>query len=602
MPIPNVVVPSAPIDFSTLPATVPLSSAGSTVSGAAAYNWFLIEKPDGSTAEISDPNDANPDLINVDVRGTYIVFLSITDTTGSSHPAPYPTQATTPPYRFKNPLASAFGVIRVAEENGLVKPGRGQFGWLESVWSLIDKVVDLRDVVETERVEAPAGADLAISSSSGDVEVTAGNQISLIGTAGGVEIATSNGIISLTSIAGSVEISTPSGTADINALVVYKVADDVQISCDTGSILVASPMNVTSADGITASAGSVATSELRSLAGSNLGLVADNNLSVQSAGSFTVEAGDGISLTATTGSVDISVGGREVSFAQDASGLSSGAPAIVSSDLEGVFVQATHYPGSMLYVAEQVELSASDNVAVTAFGSNGAASLVGRAAATVTALSENATASINANGVGGKIELNPNVHTVTTKPIRAPGLAGTATAFYDPRIPLPANGSALLFSGNPASPRYANATRFTRHGPGSEVRMELSLVGTFNTTDDHIDLEIVAREASGINSFVLQVMPNNQLKLGVDAVIRLTPLSATRLMRVVTLNTFNPDTNHPNAGLGDVVICDVVTYSQASSMAVMTYDITLYDGGAGVGSYSATLVSSLTNPHTQDVL
>lgn len=517
MPIPNVVVPSAPIDFSTLPATVPLSSAGSTVSGAAAYNWFLIEKPDGSNAEISDPNDANPYLINVDVRGTYIVFLSITDTTGSSHPAPYPTQATVPPYRFTNPLASAFGVVRVAEANGLVKPGRGQFGWLESVWSLIDKVVDLRDVVETERVEAPAGADLTVSSSQGlffdaiaGMTIESGDAIDL----------SSQGILALSS-----------STSDVQ-----------------------------------------------------------------------VTANQEISLTATDGSVNISSVGKSVSFMPDTSGLTSGAPSITSNDAEGIVVSASAYPSSIVHLSESVYISGADNVNLVAKGLMGGAGITGNALASVTATSDNGIVSISATGAGGIIELNPDAHTITTKPIRAPGVAASATAFYDPGAALPSGGSALLFSGDPASSRYTNATRFTRHGTGSEVRMELNLVGTFNTTDDHIDLEIVSREAPGVNSFVLQVKPNNQLKLGVNAIIRLTPLSATRLMRVVSLNTFNPDTNHPNAGLGDVVICDVVTYPLPSSMEVMSYDMTLYDGGAGVSSYAATLVSSLTNPHTQDVL
>jgi hypothetical protein len=522
MPIPNVVVPSEPIDFSTLPATVPLSSAGSTVSGAAAYNWFLIEKPDGSTAEISDPNDENPDLINVDVRGTYIVFLSITDTTGSSHPAPYPTQATVPPYRFTNPLASAFGVIRVAEESGLIKPGRGEFGWLESVWALIDKAGETGwPSIQVDEI----------------TPYTAG---------GGIEIST---------------------------------APDAPISllADGGDTKIVLDPNSLSGDAIRVHSAR-----------------ADSNISIEADGS--------IKLETSSGPVDVSTAGKIISFTPDTSVLTSGAPSITSNDAEGIVVSASAYPSSIVHLSESVYISGADNIDLVAAGTSGGAGLTGNAVASVTAVSDNGVVSISATGDGGIIQLNPDAHTITSKPLRAPGVAGTATAFYDPRIPLPANGSALLFSGNPASPRYTNATRFTRHVPGSEVRMELSLVGTFNTTDDHIDLEIVAREASGINSFVLQVMPNNQLKLGVDAVIRLTPLSATRLMRVVTLNTFNPDTNHPNAGLGDVVVCDVVTYSQASLMAVMTYDMTLYDGGAGVSSYAATLVSSLTNPHTQDVL
>lgn len=143
MPAPTPIVTPIPT-FADLPAggNVPLSGADSIVSLGATYTWQLVETPDGSNAQLQNSTTATPTLTNVDVRGTYIVFLKITDSGGSSHPAPYPIQATTAPYGFNVPLATAFGVVRVAESpSGLVKPGRGEYGWFEQgLWPLVDKV------------------------------------------------------------------------------------------------------------------------------------------------------------------------------------------------------------------------------------------------------------------------------------------------------------------------------------------------------------------------------------------------------------------------------------------------------------------------------
>lgn len=143
MPAPIPVV--TPIDtFLDLPVggNVPLSCAGSTALPGATYQWQLIEAPEGSSATLQNATTTTPTLTNVDTRGTYIVFLVITDSGGSSHPQPYPVQSTSLPYGFSTPLATAFGVVRVAESpSGLVKPGRGEYGWFENgLWPIIDKV------------------------------------------------------------------------------------------------------------------------------------------------------------------------------------------------------------------------------------------------------------------------------------------------------------------------------------------------------------------------------------------------------------------------------------------------------------------------------
>lgn len=140
-PIP-VVDPIA--DLSELPVggTVALTCDGSTSLPGATYQWTLIEKPPLSNAALTNANTATPTLTNVDQRGTYIVFLKITDSGGSSHAYPYPVQASTAPYGFTTPLATAFGVVRIAEAStGLFKPGRGEYGWFEKgLWPIVDKL------------------------------------------------------------------------------------------------------------------------------------------------------------------------------------------------------------------------------------------------------------------------------------------------------------------------------------------------------------------------------------------------------------------------------------------------------------------------------
>jgi hypothetical protein len=121
---------------------VSLTCSGSTTLPGATYQWTLIEKPPLSTAALTNATTATPTLTNVDVRGTYSVFLKITDSGGSSHAYPYPVQATSAPYGFTTPLTTAFGVLRIAEEmTGLFKPGRGEYGWFEKgLWPLVDKL------------------------------------------------------------------------------------------------------------------------------------------------------------------------------------------------------------------------------------------------------------------------------------------------------------------------------------------------------------------------------------------------------------------------------------------------------------------------------
>ena len=172
--------------FSTPPGTVSLSCSGSTVSTNPLYSWSLIEKPPGAAgAYLTNENTASPTLMGATARGTYIVFLTIADVTGASHPVPYPMQAQTAPYGFTQPLSTAFGVIRVAEESGLVKPGRGEYGWLGNLWNVIDKVgeVGSGSMISAEG-SISGSAEVTTGGSYGRVVASATEKIVMIGTEG----------------------------------------------------------------------------------------------------------------------------------------------------------------------------------------------------------------------------------------------------------------------------------------------------------------------------------------------------------------------------------------------------------------------------------
>jgi hypothetical protein len=144
MPAPIPVVDAiASLDNPPPSGTVALACSGSTVGANPQYTWQLIEQPAGGIAYLTNATTAAPTLNAATLRGTYIVFLKITDDDGSSHQYPYPTQSLVAPYNFTPPLATAFGAVRIKEESGLVKPGRGEYGWFENgLWPLIDKVGD----------------------------------------------------------------------------------------------------------------------------------------------------------------------------------------------------------------------------------------------------------------------------------------------------------------------------------------------------------------------------------------------------------------------------------------------------------------------------
>lgn len=264
MPLPTPVV-TAPPDLIDLPVGGTYQFDGTSSTPGVSYTWLLVERPEGSTATLSNPTSAQPTLTNVDTRGTYIVFLKVTNSEGTSHPYPYPTQAATPPYAFTPPLATAFGVLRIAEEGNptLFKPGRGEYGWFEKgLWPLFDKVA--------------AGAEFEYYDKP-------------------TRTLTANAIV-------------PDGedTVTLNGLNVQEASPNLIVTNDdSGAIIVASALNVTGAD-LRVDGGVLRADEIRDASGGNIDVIPNAGFRV-TAGEAVYLEGQGVEITSTSDQIDMLV-------------------------------------------------------------------------------------------------------------------------------------------------------------------------------------------------------------------------------------------------------------------------------------------------------
>lgn len=320
MPAPTPIVTPIPT-FAELPAggNVPLSGADSIVSPGATYTWQLVETPEGSTAQLQNSTTATPTLTNVDVRGTYIVFLKITDTGGSSHPAPYPIQATTAPYGFNVPLATAFGVVRVAESpSGLVKPGRGEYGWFEQgLWPLVDKVND--------------GLDFPYYDNA-------------------TRTLTANAIVP--------DASTGAVAVNVNGLNVAEMPASIALSTDGVPIVIAAATTVLGVD-LTVSGGILRADEIRDASGGGIIIAPNADLSVTATQ---------VELEATTGPVSLQGQWVAIDGASTVEIVSGGSSIKMPPSGDIVLTAADDLS---LDAADNIVLTAVDNITLTTSSFNG---------------------------------------------------------------------------------------------------------------------------------------------------------------------------------------------------------------------------------------
>ncbi len=146
---PTPIIAEVPDVTGTLPASVQLDGtgslpaegppAGTSITG---WLWTLHHKPEGSEAVLTNTGTPNPTLTNIDMVGSYLISLQVTDNLGRvSHSGISPIQSSSPPYGFKFPAVTSMVAVRVPTESGLVKLAYGERRWLErGLWELVDRL------------------------------------------------------------------------------------------------------------------------------------------------------------------------------------------------------------------------------------------------------------------------------------------------------------------------------------------------------------------------------------------------------------------------------------------------------------------------------
>ena len=128
----------------TLPTTQALSaSASSTTSGTiSGYQWYILDKPTGSSASLSSSTVVNPTLNSIDTWGTYRLLVVVTDSEGGVSPS--------------NPLLapdSAFVQVRVRSlHTALVKPAKGERNWHEFGQEHVQKIEDIQNALTNQTI------------------------------------------------------------------------------------------------------------------------------------------------------------------------------------------------------------------------------------------------------------------------------------------------------------------------------------------------------------------------------------------------------------------------------------------------------------------
>lgn len=362
IPVPNVI--GSPFLLETLPPSG-TQALSCTVIPNTSYLWRLIEKPPGSSAMLTGATSATPTLTNIDVRGTYIVFLQVTNSYGSSAAEPFPVQSAIAPYAFTTPVTTAFAVVRVKENSGLVKPGRGEYSWFESgLWPLFDKVAEgssfLRYNDPTRTLTANAIVpDLTIAPNDSIVSVAGLN----------VRNDTSN--------------------------------DEHELySPEHDKINVLSNLHVTGKD-LTVSGGVLRADNVRDASGGTLSLEAN--------ASMTLVAGAGINL--------------------DAAGVAIQTTDAIDFTAETLVAIAAGAGDVQISASDDISLTAVDDITINATGANGDLNLFAHGTGGDIWVQAGTSLKLETTRVSSSITLKPIVATISDKPVRAPGLALCATTY-----------------------------------------------------------------------------------------------------------------------------------------------------------------------------
>jgi hypothetical protein len=565
MPAPIPVVAPIP-EYTDLPVGGTVSLSGSGGLAGASYQWTLIEQPDGSNAQLQNANTTSPTLVSVDTRGTYIVFLKITDSGGASHAYPYPVQATSAPYGFTVPVTTAFGVVRVKEESGLIKPGRGEYGWFEKgLWPLIDKV----------------GTGLTFEFYD---------------------------IPTHTLTADAIVPFSDTATVDFNSLIVTDAEAATYVSSEIGSINVLSDLTLEGTD-LYLAGGELKTDTIASYSGGDISV--DDPLRMAQLYVDTVSVN-------TVGG-DIAVTNR-VRIAQLASPTALSMSVSADDDLtlnavDNIVLNATGTDGDITLNATDdivlnaagtdgdITLNATDDIVLNAYS---AAEVNGTTSAALYASSPSAgvvTVYGKKNVAGtdsviiradARIKLQPVTDTYSDKPIRAPGLIGcvTKTAEDDTvLVPDPAN---------PYYPLFAAPFTFTRQNLGAQLSVDAHVRCTMDKNQSPVVRVVRETATAGVVELVSVTLPShNSDNINLHAHFYID----TRICdKGAFLTHIRVDISTYLGVLSSTVHKFMTESMTVADRAQVKFDLQLDRSATTYKAFAAQATASLYAAHTEDVI
>lgn len=537
-PVPNVI--GTPFEYpegTTPPSSLAISC---TPIASATYLWRLIERPDGSTAAITNATQATVTLTNFSTPGTYILFLVVTNDDGSSHPEPYPIQSALPPYGFSTPLQTAFAIVRVADAAGLYKPGRGEYGWFEKgLWPLFDKVAS---GVEFSFYDTPTRT---LTANAIDPDLTVPPNDRIVAVAG-------------------LNVRNDTAAAEHE---LYSPAHD--------KINVLSNLAVTGKD-LTVSGGVLKADNVRDASGGNLALEAN--------ASMTFIAGDSINFDADDVVVQVN-GGIDLT-AETIVALAAGSGDVQIS--AGDDITLTAQDDISLSAADDIAITASDDITINATGANGNLNLFAYGTGGDIWVQAGTEVKLETTRPLSSILLKPVVDTTTDKPLRAPGLALCRTVYAQ---------SAVIFGPGPL---FTSPPTYSRYELGSELDTHIMVVAY---APKDADIELVLTRDVGGDVTTLATLNSGVLDNAAYFLFNIRcRTKITKLGHIVTQLEHDHAGPLTSFDVPSTPSSPVRTYTLRNedfNKKLVSFQVST---NIALAQYSAQMTCVLYNPHDQDVL
>jgi hypothetical protein len=427
-----VIDPVADREFSDLPvASISLNGSSSLpsdgASGIAAWDWVLRSKPPTSAAYLGSATTATPTLLEVDVPGSYLVSLKVTDNLGiESFSGIEPVQANTAPYGFTFPPASSMLAVRVRTAGGLVKVAYSERAWLEKgLWELVDKIDEHTAVID--QVEATTGSGQIYADDIFEKTLGHGIDVHHLVRLNELQNRTSDLLIQTTGASNGISLLS---------------ADTIDLSSEGETSLLASSVTIESSAGdIALEAGTASVL----VSGGDITITASEDFLCDSTGSTSITSGGNLDVSSTSGDITIET-------------LGSDGDITISTDGTTAAISLTTANADISLSA----LGADGDITLTASGVTGNINLSAGSDIGITATGGSKSVTLTASGTGGTVVLAPVLHTTSVSPVFAPGLLQSKTA---------EEKHTDQFSGNV----FTSPPVFSRYEDGSELTADMVL-------------------------------------------------------------------------------------------------------------------------------